>query len=222
MDPDSWLLVGLFALGVTTVGWIAAAETAFASVNRRQVRELAAAGRVRAGVAEELLGAPARLLSTFMVTRLSGAVVVVGALVLLARGLGGAGWGVWAVVIALVILLLAHTLPCAWTFGRQMQIVLGLAPFVRLLVLGLTPVTAFLRRLNKDAAHDGAAAATIFLSDDGLRFLLDVTEEQTTIQDGEKEMIASIFAFSDKLVREVMVPRIDVAAVPVDVPMRTR
>jgi CBS domain containing-hemolysin-like protein len=219
LDPDSWLLVGLFALGATTVGLIAAAETAFASVNRTLVRELAAAGRVQAGVAEELLGAPARLLSTFMVTRLSGAVVVVGALVLLARGLGGAGWGVWAVVIALVVVLLAHTLPRAWTFGRQIQIVLGLAPFVRLLVLGLTPVTAFLRRLNQDAAHDGAAAATIFLSDDGLRFLLDVTEKQTTIEDGEKEMIASIFAFSDKLVREVMVPRIDVAAVPVDVPM---
>ncbi len=219
MDPDSWLLVGLFALGVTTVGLIAAAETAFASVNRTQVRELSAAGRARAGVAEELLGAPARLLSTFMVTRLSGAVVVVGALVLLANELGGAAWSVWAVVIALVVVLLAHTLPRAWTFGRQIRIVLGLAPFVRLLVLGLTPVTAFLRRLNQDAAHDGAAAATIFLSDDGLRFLLDVTEKQTTIEDGEKEMIASIFAFSDKLVREVMVPRIDVAAVSVDVPM---
>jgi putative hemolysin len=32
-------------------------------------------------------------------------------------------------------------------------------------------------------------------------------------------MIASIFAFGETLVREVMVPRIDVSAVPVDVPM---
>jgi CBS domain containing-hemolysin-like protein len=170
-------------------------------------------------MAEGLLGAPARLLATFLATRLSGAVIVVGALMLLARELGGAIWILWAVVVALVILLLAHTLPRAWALGRQLQIVLRLAPFVRLLVLGLTPLTALLRRLNQGAARDDTAAETIFLSDDGLRFLFNVAEEESTIQDGEKEMIASIFAFSDKLVREVMVPRIDVAAVSVDVPM---
>jgi len=204
---------------VIVVGLIAAAETAFASVGRAQVRELSAAGRFQAAVAERLLETPARLLSTFLVARLGGAVAVVGALILLARTLGGAVWLIWALIAALVILLLAHTLPRVWTVGRQLPVVLRLAPLVQLLVLGLTPVTAFLRWIGRDAAREDMAAQTIFLSDDGLRFLLDVTDEETMIEDGEKEMIASIFAFSGKLVREVMVPRIDVAAVPVDVPM---
>jgi CBS domain containing-hemolysin-like protein len=52
-----------------------------------------------------------------------------------------------------------------------------------------------------------------------LRFLLHASEEEAVIEDEEKEMIASIFEFSDKLVREVMVPRIDVAAVELDTPM---
>ncbi len=219
MDPDSWLLVGLFTLGAASVGLVAAAETAFASVNRTQVRELSAAGRSQAEVAEVLLGSPARLLSSFLVTKISSYAVVVAATVLLALRLGGAVWTIWAVVAAVIVLLLAHTLPRAWTLGRQVQVALGLAPFVRLLVLGLIPITALLQRIGQDSTPDGAAADSIFLSDAGLRFLLNATEEQTTIEDGEKEMIASIFAFSDKLVREVMVPRIDVAAVPVDVPM---
>lgn len=219
MDPDSWLLVGLFTLGTAAVGLVAAAETAFASVNRTQVRELAAAGRSRAAMAEVLLGSPARLLSSFLTLKISSYAVVIAAATLLALRLGGMGWTIWAVVAAAIVLLLAHTLPRAWTLGRQAQVVLALAPFVRLLVLGLLPVTALLRRIGQDSTPDGSAADSVFLSDAGLRFLLNATEEQTTIEEDEKEMIASIFAFSDKLVREVMVPRIDVAAVPVDVPM---
>ena len=76
-----------------------------------------------------------------------------------------------------------------------------------------------MRRAGHAAAPAGAAAESIFLSEDGLRFLLNVTEEETIIEDDEKEMIASIFELGDKLVREVMVPRIDVASVPADLPM---
>ncbi len=65
----------------------------------------------------------------------------------------------------------------------------------------------------------GAAPESVFLSEDGLRFLLNVSDEEAIIEDEEKEMIASIFEFSDKLVREVMVPRIDVRAVSCEAPM---
>ena len=85
---------------------------------------------------------------------------------------------------------------------------------MRLFVLLLTPITALIRRIGHGAIPDGTAEESIFLSEDGLRFLLNVTEEETVIEDEEKEMIASIFEFGDTLVREVMVPRIDVAAVP--------
>ena len=65
----------------------------------------------------------------------------------------------------------------------------------------------------------GVSPESVFLSEDGLRFLLHVSDEEAVIEDEEKEMIASIFEFSDKLVREVMVPRIDVTAVSCDAPM---
>jgi CBS domain containing-hemolysin-like protein len=124
------------------------------------------------------------------------------------------------VLLAVVIVLpLVKILARAWTIGRQEQVALWLAPFVRVLTILLSPFTALLQRIGRGAAPAGTAPESIFLSEDGLRFLLNVTEEETTIEDGEKEMIASIFEFGDKLVREVMVPRIDVSAVSVDVPM---
>ena len=118
-----------------------------------------------------------------------------------------------------IVLPLVQILARAWTIGRQEKVALWLAPLVRVLTILLTPFTALLQRIGHGAVPEGTAPESIFLSEDGLRFLLNVTEEETTIEDGEKEMIASIFEFGDTLVREVMVPRIDVAAVSVDVPM---
>ncbi len=116
-------------------------------------------------------------------------------------------------------MLLAQLLPRAWAIGREERMALRLARSVRVVTFLVSPITALMRRAGHAAAPDGAAEESIFLSEDGLRFLLNVTEEETIIEDDEKEMIASIFEFGDKLVREVMVPRIDVSSVPADLPM---
>jgi CBS domain containing-hemolysin-like protein len=42
--------------------------------------------------------------------------------------------------------------------------------------------------------------------------IVDAANEEGVIEDEEKEMIDSIFSFGDKVVREVMIPRIDVSA----------
>ncbi len=219
LDPDSWSLLGLLVVGLAAVGWATAAEAAFASVNRGQVRELAAAGRLRAAAAESLLGQPARLLAALLVTRLGGDAAVIAAAMLLSIRLGGIRWLAWTVVAAVSLLLLAHTWPRTWVLRRPLSAVLGLTPLARLLAWALMPLTVPLQRLLLGAAVTPNASEMLFLGDEGLRLLLNTSGQETVIEEDEKEMIASIFAFSDKLVREVMVPRIDVAAVPVDAPM---
>ena len=219
LTPQSWLLVGLLGLGIALGAFAAAAEMALASVSRLQFREMLAAGQSRARVAEMLLSAPARLLSTLLVTKIIGYTVVAASAIFLAWQIGGLGWEPWALLAVVIVLPLVQILARAWTIGRQEKVALWLAPLVRVLTILLTPFTALLQRIGHGAAPEGTAPESIFLSEDGLRFLLNVTEEETTIEDGEKEMIASIFELGDKLVREVMVPRIDVAAVSVDAPM---
>ena len=55
-----------------------------------------------------------------------------------------------------------------------------------------------------------------FVSQQDIRSMAEVGHEEGVIEETEKEMIHSIFAFGDTLVREVMVPRPDVAAVEAD------
>ena len=53
----------------------------------------------------------------------------------------------------------------------------------------------------------------IFDSEEELKILTDISQEQGTLQSEESEMIQSIFEFKDKTVHEIMVPRVDIVGV---------
>ncbi len=211
-----WLLSGGVIIGVLLVALIAAAEMAFVSVNRTQLKAVLGARKGHGQLANALLAEPARLLATFLTGKVLGHTATVACGTFLVLRLGLAQSLPWVLIGAPVLLLLAQVLPRGWVVSRQERAAGILAWPVGALVFLLSPFTAVLRRLGQKAAPAGTAAESIFLSEDGLRFLLNVTDEEAVIEEEEKEMIASIFEFSDKLVREVMVPRIDVVAVPVE------
>lgn len=219
MSTYDWLLLGLVCLGILLAAFAAAAEMAMASLNRLQLRDVMSSQRARGQAAAALLGEPARLLSTLLVLKLAGFVCAAGAATLLALRSPDRLATLWWFLGLMALLILSQLLPRAWVVGRQARAALMLAPSVRVLVFLLTPITALMRRIGHGIVPEGTAEESIFLSEDGLRFLLNVSDEETVIEDEEKEMIASIFQFRETLVREVMVPRIDVVAVPADMPM---
>jgi putative hemolysin len=206
-------------LGILFLGLAAAAEMAFASLNRTELRQMASEQRRRGKLAETLLTEPARLLSTLMVTKVLASSAVIVGVTFLATHNGNGQWLGWWLVGGIALLLLVQILSRAWVVGREESVSVAIASPVRILAVILSPITAILRRIGGGAVRKGASPESVFLSEDGLRFLLNVSDEQAIIEDEEKEMIASIFEFSDKLVREVMVPRIDVSAVSAEAPM---
>jgi putative hemolysin len=219
LDVESWILGGLLALGVLLAAFVALAEMALASVGRIQLRHMLDTGQPRAHAAETLLNQPARFLSTLLVLKLLSSVVVSATATILALRTQGPRAVVWAILGSIIVLILARLLPRAWALGRQEEIALWVAVPLRTLAVLLTPITWLILRIGKQATPQGAAADNLFLSEAGLRFLLNASEDETIIEDDEKEMIKSIFEFGETLVREVMVPRIDVMAVPLDLPM---
>jgi CBS domain containing-hemolysin-like protein len=213
------LFAGLTVLGLLLAGFAAAAEMALASVSRTFLRRAIAAQESRAQVAEALVKEPARLLATLLVLKIAGMVLFLGASITLIKRLTGGPASFWWYLLATAVLVLTQLLPRAWVVSRQEKAALLLAPLTDFFATLLTPATAIMRRVGRSNLPDDATTENIFLSEDGLRFLLNVTEEETVIEEEEKEMIASIFEFGETLVREVMVPRIDVEAVSVDAPM---
>ena len=74
-------------------------------------------------------------------------------------------------------------------------------------------LTAFSRLLVR-AATRGRTVRGPFVTEEELKLLVYVGEQEGVVEQEERQMIHGILEMTDKSVREVMVPRVDVVAAP--------
>ena len=208
--------VPIFAASALVLFLSAAAQASLVYIDRARLRHMLEEGRPRAQALLRLLEEPTSTLSTILVIYT----------ISLCTAAAAAFWfdyDVWwasarwvAIVLGLfelLILLLAQFLGrvvavarperVALTFVRPVEIL------VRVLFVVLVPLNAlddWVRRLM--GVQHGLTPAD---AEDRLRHLV---EGNTDLEEGEREMIASVIELGEQPVREVMVPRIDIVAAP--------
>jgi CBS domain containing-hemolysin-like protein len=98
------------------------------------------------------------------------------------------------------------------------QVALWLAPILNGSTALLWPLSTLLQRLGIQVSDgDGEVSEeSVFLTEDGLRLLINVREEEDSIEEAERQMIANILEMEETVVREIMVPRIDMVALEVN------
>jgi len=213
------LEIGILVIALLTVGFAAAAEIALALVNRRQLLDALENGVRQARTVQALLKDSERSLSTLVVVQTAAVAAATGAVVLLTRRVRPDWIGLLAGFLVLVVASISMRVICRATAARSPdRWALNLAWAVHALGSLLSPLIAGMRKLGAAVRGptDKASEESIFLTEDGLRFLINLGEQEGSIEDEEKEMIASIVELGETLVREVMVPRIDVISLPVD------
>lgn len=93
---------------------------------------------------------------------------------------------------------------------------LRLAPLARAVSVIMSPFLALPSRLSNPS---GEPKQLVTITEDELRSFVDASQRQGVLEKDERQMIFSIFEFGDTLVREIMVPRIDIFALDVDTPI---
>ncbi len=73
----------------------------------------------------------------------------------------------------------------------------------------LSPLTTFLDKLTSGDYNDEEFRAE---KEEELRSIVESEGESGVIEESERDMIESVFGFHDRVVREVMVPRVDIVA----------
>ncbi len=214
-DYVAWLV---FAVAALLVGVVAAVEVALTAVDRPQIHMRSDAGDSRAALVEDLLQDSAQFWLTSMLVKTIGllsAGVAVGRVFTASAGVVTV---VFATILAWLALGAAQIIGRSLAVGSAEQVALRLAPLARTLVVILSPFTFMLYRAGERLSGEDAEERddSVFLSEDGLRRLMQVDEEGSTIAESEKEMIAGILDMNTTVVREVMVPRIDMATLPVE------
>ena len=212
-DPGPWLIFGLAFLLVAVATTI---EVVFTSVSRSEIRKLGERN-ASAQLVDRLLTNYNRLTLTILLLKSAGLVIAGAASVLAFTG-AAPNWQWTVVLISWFVLAFIQVLGETLVLRQATTLALQIAPFTQLLVQICWPLTALLAKLSAwftGKTRDEAELDARF-ADEELRQLINANETEALIEPREKEMIASILELDETVVREVMVPRIDMVAIDVE------
>jgi len=196
------------------------AEVALASVNQLRLRQLAENREKRIVALQSMVDAQEYYLATFNVSKIAAIVTGTAALtwLLIKQRLPLGHMIVWLFAFYVVILIVKIVARGA-AMRNPDAFALSLASYAHGLAILLRVITAPLLWLGKLIAgknERGEPISNLFFSEDGLQYLMRNSVGDGLVEKEEREMIGNIFAFSERLVREVMVSRLDIVALPQD------
>nr|MBA2725412.1 HlyC/CorC family transporter [Actinomycetota bacterium] len=196
----------------------AVAEIVISRMNRVKALHLAQEKRSGAPALVRVLEDPAPFLNAVLLLKVVAHVsATVLATSLAARRGAETGEVLAAVVMVLLIFVLAEVVPKTFAVQRTEKAALLMARPVLLVGRVLSPLSKLLI-LAANAAllvlPGRGMPKGPFVTEEEIRHMVDVAEEEEEIEEDERELIHSIFEFGDTVVREVMVPRPDMVTVP--------
>jgi len=212
MTPFLLLLAAV--LLVSFGGLMAALDAALGVTSRQGLGELALAGRNAESlrrIAEEPDAHSNAVVFMRILAETTAAVLVTVSLTLLFDSI----W--WAMLAAAVIMtgisfVLVGASPRSWGRQHAKQLLGVAAPVVRGVRILLGPLAHTLVALG-NRVTPGVIRGTSFASEEQLLDMVDEAASQDLIEEDDRELIHSVFEFTDTIVREVMVPRTDMVTV---------
>jgi len=218
LDTGVFLQAVILLVLLILSAFFSAAETALFSLNKVRILHMAEEGNKKAQLIMKMLDEPNRLIATILI---GNNIVNIGASAIatsLAIDIfGNRGVGIATGVMTLLVLVFGEVTPK--TFAAQnaetwSQSIIGAVKVLSIIFLPIIKVMTLLTNVmlkltGSDTKEDP------FITEDELKLLVNVGQEEGLIAESERAMINSIFEFDDTLVREIMTPRIDIIATDV-------
>ncbi|MFO7891103.1 MAG: hemolysin family protein [bacterium] len=114
------------------------------------------------------------------------------------------------ILVTIIILIFSEVTPKVFAVKNYEKFALAVSLPLMGVVKVFTPISYLFDKLYKMfAVVFKVKKDDLFITKDDMKTVIQVSEEKGTIDNEEKEMINSIFKFSDTAVKEVMVPRMD-------------
>jgi CBS domain containing-hemolysin-like protein len=197
-----------------------AVETALTNISRLRLRQLLERGVPRAQAINDLLDNPQRFPATLIFVN-TVALITLGSLALYTSYYFTEWWSHFLAVFlaALVVLVFGIAVPKALAVRNPERTALALFRPVNVMRRIVSPMVTLAGLIAQPFVRilgGRTTAAGPFVTQEEMRMLVNVGEEEGVIQHEEEELIHSIFAFGDTVVREVMVPRPYIVAVEDD------
>lgn len=218
MDPDSIGSIIFMLVLVVLSGYFSASETAFSTFNRIRLKNMAENGSKRAALVLKMSEDYDKLLSTILVgNNIVNILLSTIATISFIKWVGeGNGPAVATVVATVVVLIFGEISPKSLAKQNADNFTLNTVYLLRLITWVLYPINFVFSLWKKLLQLVFKTTDDDVLTEEELLTIVDEAEEDGTLDEQESEMIRSVIAFNDREAVDILIPRVDVAAVSVE------
>ena len=223
MDGSPVLIILLLLL-VCGSAFFSASETALTSLSKIRLRNMVEENVKNADVIAKLVDDPNRLLSSILVGNNlvnNGASALTTALAIqIVGGDAESGAGIATIIITIIILIFGEITPKTVAAQKAEKVALVVCKIISFCVTIFKPVVAVLNVVTGALTRlfgciPGEKVPLITAAE--LKTIVNVSHEEGVLELDERTMINNVFDFGDSKAKDVMTPRTDIIAVPMDV-----
>jgi CBS domain containing-hemolysin-like protein len=194
--------------------YFSATETAFTSVNRIKIKNLAQDGDKRAERVLRLTEDYDTLLSTILIgNNIVNIVMTALATALFIGLLGRGGTTVATIVITVVVLIFGEISPKSLAKESAEKFSMFSAPIIRVFIVILTPLNVLFSLWKEILAKVFKVEGRRTMTEDELLTMIEEVEAEGGIEAEQSELIQNAIEFNDLDAQEVMTPRVDIVAI---------
>ena len=218
MTSDSSTSVLIIIFCVLFSGYFSATETAFSSLNRIRIKNLAEKGDKKAKLVLDMLENFDSLLSTILIgNNIVNIACASVATVLFVRLLGEEqGPSVATIVITIVVLIFGEVTPKSIAKESPEKFAMFAAPFLNVLMIMLTPFNFLFIQWKKLISKIFHTENDYSITEEELLTIVEEAEQEGRIDEQESSLIRSAIEFSEQEAIDILTPRIDIVGVPHD------
>ena len=220
MEPHSIFSIIIIALSIVFIAILASAESSFIAVNKIRIRSLMEKGDSRAKAVQKLLDEHDKLFSAVI---LSGNLFTILATsigtALALRYFGEDGIIIATIVMTVLTVVFGELAPKTFAVTYSEKVSLLLAKPVAFYIRLISPlVWIFKITSNLIIRMLGGKKKPIspFVTEEEIKTMINIGEEEGTLEEEEKQMLHKVFEFGDKVVTEAMVPRTEIVSISDD------
>ncbi|WP_294372728.1 HlyC/CorC family transporter [uncultured Clostridium sp.] len=217
MDPSYiWQIIVLIIL-IALSSFFSMSETALMSLSKIRLRHMVEEGVPKAKRVEKLIEDPNKLLGAILI---GNNVVNIGAssiaTILATNIFGSSGAGIATGVMTILILIFGEITPKSIAKQKAESVSMKVSKFIEFVVIIFKPfiyiftmISSFFIRLVGCNPNEDES----FITEEELKTMVGVSEEEGVLENVEKEMIFNVFDFADQQVKDVMVQRVDIVSI---------
>lgn len=212
-----WLAL---VLCIVLSGLFSAMETAYSTASKVRLTTMSDEGDKKAGKVLKLLNNYEKVLFTVLVgNNIVNIIATTLATLLFIAIMGDIGATVSTIVITVVVLLFGEISPKMLAKQHPEGFAKNVYGFLRVCMFILTPITFILDGWKWLLSKIFRFPQTASFSEEELITIVETAENEGQLEKHESELIRSAIEFEDLDVRDIMVPRVNVEAVPEDATM---